>query len=77
MAGSDDRFANLAKSMKKKELINNALYKTPHARIKNQNKIEMPSSHHFLFFIALCFTVTSILPEVWRRSSKTFSTPSL
>ena len=40
MAGSDDRFANLAIAMKKKSLINNALYKTPQARLKNQSKID-------------------------------------
>ena len=40
MAGSDDRFASLAVSMKKKELINNKLYKTPQARLKNQTKID-------------------------------------
>ncbi len=40
MAGSDDRFANLAIAMNKKLLINNALYKTPQARLKNQNKID-------------------------------------
>ena len=40
MAGSDDRFANLAIAMKRKSLINNALYKTPQARLKNQNKID-------------------------------------
>ena len=40
MAGSDDRFANLATAMKRKSLINNALYKTPQARLKNQNKID-------------------------------------
>ncbi|MBV68455.1 MAG: hypothetical protein CMJ08_01475 [Pelagibacterales bacterium] len=40
MAGSDDRFANLAIAMKRKSLINNALYKTPQARLKNQSKID-------------------------------------
>ena len=40
MAGSDDRFANLATSMNKKELLNNKLYKTPQARLKNQTKID-------------------------------------
>ena len=40
MAGSDDRFANLAIAMNKKSLINNILYKTPQARLKNQNKID-------------------------------------
>ncbi len=40
MAGSDDRFANLAISMNKKELLNNNLYKTPQARLKNQTKID-------------------------------------
>lgn len=40
MAGSDDRFANLAKAMKRKSLINNVLYKTPQARLKNQSKID-------------------------------------
>ena len=40
MAGSDDRFANLAIAMKRKSLINNTLYKTPQARLKNQNKID-------------------------------------
>jgi crotonobetainyl-CoA:carnitine CoA-transferase CaiB-like acyl-CoA transferase len=40
MAGSDDRFANLAIAMKKKSLINNVLYKTPQARLKNQSKID-------------------------------------
>ncbi len=40
MAGSDDRFANLAIAMNKKSLINNVLYKTPQARLKNQSKID-------------------------------------
>ena len=40
MAGSDDRFANLAIAMKRKSLINNVLYKTPQARLKNQSKID-------------------------------------
>ena len=40
MAGSDDRFASLAISMKKKELINNKLYKTPQSRLKNQTRID-------------------------------------
>ncbi|MEC8099996.1 MAG: CaiB/BaiF CoA-transferase family protein [Pseudomonadota bacterium] len=40
MAGSDDRFLNLAISMKKKELINNALYKDPEKRVENQHKID-------------------------------------
>ena len=40
MAGSDDRFLNLAIAMNKKALVNNILYKTPQARLKNQNKID-------------------------------------
>ena len=40
MAGSDDRFLNLAIAMNKKALVNNILYKTPQARLRNQNKID-------------------------------------
>ena len=35
MAGSDDRFANLALSMNKKALIDNVLYESPQKRIEN------------------------------------------
>ena len=40
MAGSDDRFIGLLKSMKKENLFKNTLFNDAQKRLKNQNKID-------------------------------------